>query len=122
MRQAISTGGPQIAPLSPAVVAEGKFAFVSGQVPFRDGEFVDGTIEEQTALTLENLRSVLAASGATPADVVRVNVYLADISDFQAMNRVYTEFFPDPKPARTTVGVTMAGPFRVEIDCVALIP
>jgi 2-iminobutanoate/2-iminopropanoate deaminase len=121
MRQAITTGGKVPAPLSPAVVAEGKFAFVSGQVPFRDGEFVDGTIEEQTALSLENLRGVLAAAGATPADVVRVNVYLADVADFAAMNRVYAEFFPDPKPARTTVGVTMAGPFKVEIDCVALL-
>jgi 2-iminobutanoate/2-iminopropanoate deaminase len=121
MRRAI-TSGESIAPLSAAVVAEGRFAFVSGQVPFRDGQFVDGTIEEQTALTLENLRAVLEQAGATPADVVRVNVYLADIADFQAMNGVYSGFFPDPKPARTTVGVTMAGPFKVEIDCVALLP
>jgi len=121
MRHAIPSNH-SIAPLSAAVVAEGRFVFVSGQVPFKDGEFVDGTIEEQTALTLENVRAVLAEAGATPADVVRVGVYLADISDFQGMNSVYSEFFPDPKPARTTVGVTMAGPFRVEIDCVALLP
>ncbi|MDX6592035.1 MAG: hypothetical protein QOJ13_1231 [Gaiellales bacterium] len=122
MRQAITTGGKSIAPLSAAIVAEGKFAFVSGQVPFRDGEFVDGTIEEQTALTLENLRGVLEAAGVSPADVVRVNVYLTDMADFARMNSVYAEFFPDPKPARTTVGVTMAGAFKVEIDCVALLP
>src|SRR4051812_35278096 len=62
MRQAIPSDH-SIAPLSAAVVAEGRFVFVSGQVPFKDGEFVDGTIEEQTALTLENVRAVLAEAG-----------------------------------------------------------
>jgi 2-iminobutanoate/2-iminopropanoate deaminase len=79
------------------------------------------TAGEQTQIALENLASVLAAAGASPADVVRCGVFLADISDFAEMNRVYAGFFGDPLPARTTVGTALAG-FKVEIDCVAVLP
>jgi 2-iminobutanoate/2-iminopropanoate deaminase len=105
---------------SPGVIAEGRLLFVSGQGPLRDGAPVPGTIEEQTRLTLANLQAVLAAAGATLADVVRVGVFLADIDDFAAMNAVYAEIFPEPLPARTTVGVALPG-IAVEIDCVAVL-
>ena len=64
---------------------------------------------------------MLAAAGAGPADVVRCGVFLADMADFAEMNAVYAEFFDDPLPARTTVGAGLAG-FKVEIDCVAVLP
>ena len=115
-------GGSQPAgAYSPGIIAEGHFVYVSGQGPLRDGIVVGETAGEQTQITLENLASVLAAAGATPADVVRCGVFLADMSDFAEMNSVYAEFFPDPLPARTTVGVQLAG-FKVEIDCVAVLP
>jgi 2-iminobutanoate/2-iminopropanoate deaminase len=120
VKQAVQGTTPAAA-YSPGIVAEGRFIFVSGQGPLRDGKVVEGTIEEQTRLTLENLQAVLAEAGAGLADVVRVGVFLADLADFAAMNGVYAEAFPAPLPARTTVGAALQG-IKVEIDCVALAP
>lgn len=120
-KQAIA-GTDASLPLSAAVVAEGRFVHVSGQVPERDGQIVSGTIEEETQLALENLAAVLARAGASLADVVRCGVYLADLGDFAAMNAVYARTFPDPKPARTTVGTALLAGLKVEIDCVAVLP
>ena len=106
---------------SPGIIAEGRFLYVSGQGPLRDGAVVGETAAEQTRIALENLGAVLAAAGAGPADVVRCGVFLADMADFAEMNRAYAEFFADPLPARTTVGAALAG-FKVEIDCVAVLP
>ena len=107
---------------SPGIVAEGRFVYVSGQGPLRDGAVVGETVAEQTRITLENLTAVLAEAGATLADVVRCGVFLADIGDFAAMNDVYAEHFPQPLPARTTVGAALAAGMKVEIDCVAVLP
>ncbi len=106
---------------SPGIIAEGRFLFVSGQGPLREGKAVPGTVQEETQLAIENLRAVLKNAGATLADVVRVGVFLADINDFAAMNAVYAEAFPEPLPARTTVGAILPG-IKVEIDCVAALP
>ena len=106
---------------SPGIIAEGRFLYVSGQAPLRDGVVVGETTGEQTRVTLENVAAVLAAAGAGPADVVRCGVFLANMADFAEMNGVYAEFFDDPLPARTTVGAGLAG-FKVEIDCVAVLP
>lgn len=103
---------------SPAVVAEGRFVFVSGQGPLRGGVVVPGSVAEQTLLTLENLRSVLHAAGAHLDDVVRCGVFLADIADFAEMDAVYRDFFPGALPARTTIGAALDG-ISVEIDCIA---
>jgi len=114
-------GPTGLGPYSPGIIAEGKFAFVSGQGPLRDGVYVEGTIEEETRLTLDNLLAVLAASGCTAEDVVRCGVWLTDLADFAEMNRVYAEVFPDPKPARATVRAELVVG-RIEIDCIALVP
>jgi 2-iminobutanoate/2-iminopropanoate deaminase len=108
-------------PYSPGIVAEGRFVFVSGQGPVRDGIYVPGSIAEETRLTLDNLLAVLAAAGCGPEDVVRCGVWLTDLADFEAMNSVYVEVFPDPKPARATVRAELVVG-RVEIDCVAVVP
>lgn len=105
---------------SPGIVAEGRFVYVSGQAPLRDGVVIGESVGEQTKVALENLAAVLADAGVGLSDVVRCGVFLADIADFQAMNAVYAEFFSAPLPARTTVGVALAG-FLVEIDCIAVL-
>jgi 2-iminobutanoate/2-iminopropanoate deaminase len=105
---------------SPGIVAEGRFVYVSGQGPTRDGVVSGKTTAEQTKVVLENVAAVLAQAGATMADVVRCGVFLADIADFAEMNEVYGQMFPHPLPARTTVGAALAG-IRVEIDCVAVL-
>ena len=105
---------------SPGVIAEGRFVYVSGQGPLRDGELVTGTISEQTRAVMENLGAVLAEAGASYDDVVRCGVFLADLDDFDAMNAVYANYFSEPLPARTTVGAHLPG-IKVEIDCVAVL-
>ena len=117
-----AVGGTQpVGAYSPGIVAEGRFAYVSGQGPLRDGVVSGDTIQEQTRVALGNIAAVLASAGASLADVVRCGVFLADMADFRGMNDVYAEFFPDPLPARTTVGATLPG-ILVEIDCVAVLP
>jgi 2-iminobutanoate/2-iminopropanoate deaminase len=106
---------------SPGIVAEGRFVYVSGQGPIRDGVIVGETTAEQTKIVLENVAAVLAEAGATLADVVKCGVFLADLADFDEMNAVYATMLPQPLPARTTVGAELRG-MKVEIDCVAALP
>jgi 2-iminobutanoate/2-iminopropanoate deaminase len=106
---------------SPGIIAEGRFLYVAGQSPKRNGVVVGDSAREQTLIALENLVAVLAAAGASPADVVRCGVYLHDMADFAEMDEAYATMFPHPLPARTTIGATLRG-FRVEIDCVAVLP
>ena len=100
----------------------GDFVFVAGQGPLdpATGEIVGDTIEEQTARTLENVKAILEAAGATMADVVKATVHLSDLSLFQRYNAVYTTYFPEPKPVRTTVGSQLLG-IMVEIDVIAYV-
>jgi 2-iminobutanoate/2-iminopropanoate deaminase len=100
----------------------GDFIFVSGQGPLdpETGQIVGTTVEEQTARVLENIKAILAAGGATMADVVKVSAHLSDLSLFERYNKVYATYFPDPKPARTTVGSQLLG-ILVEIDAIAYV-
>lgn len=86
------------------------------------GRLAGDDIATQTRQCLENVRAVLAASGASMSDVVRVGVFLAHKEDFEGMNAVYREFFAEPYPARTTVYVGLPGDLRVEIDALAVVP
>ena len=106
-------------PYSPAIVTDG-FVFVAGQGPVnpKTNEFELGDIRSETRRTLENVRAILRAAGSSMHEVVRVGVFLADLKDFDAMNEVYKEFFPEDQPARTTVGVQLPK-IKVEIDCIA---
>lgn len=100
----------------------GDFIFVSGQGPVdpSTGQIVGDTIEEQTARTLENVRLILEAGGASMADVVKATVHLSDLGLFHRYNTVYASYFPDPKPTRTTVGSQLLG-IMVEIDVIAYV-
>lgn len=82
-----------------------------------NGDLVLGDIEAQTRRTLGNLDIAIRAAGGTLADVVQVQVFLVDKRDFDGMNKVYTEFFKAPYPARATVVVKelLAEGLRIEI-------
>lgn len=117
---------PGIAPLVPAysvAIRSGDQVFVSGMTGIAPGtqDIVAGGIPAQTRQTLENIRTSLAAAGATMADVNECTVFLVDMADYAAMNRVYIEFFPVDPPARATLAVTaLPRPAaRVEIKCSA---
>lgn len=108
---------------SAGIIAEGRFVYVSGQGPLRNGALAGTSIEEQTRVTLGNVAAVLESAGSSLADVVRCGVFLADVRDFAAMDKVYADMFPQPLPARTTVGAAFPLPgMLVEIDCVAVLP
>jgi len=125
MKKAVLTdGAPRPAgPYSQGIRVSGELLFTAGQVPIdpATGQVHGATIEEQTARVLDNLGAVLAAAGCSFADVVRVNIYLADMADWAGMNATYERYFPDPKPARTTVGADL-GAHRIEVDLVAAVP
>ena len=108
-------------PYSDAVRAGG-LLFLAGTIGSAPGsrQLVPGGIEPETRQALENVRANLEAHGSSLDRVVKCTVFLADINDFETMNKVYREFFPNNKPARTTVGVA-ALPIgaRIEIDCIA---
>jgi len=102
----------------------GDFIFVSGQGPLnpQTGKIQGDTIEEQTRQTLENIKAILEADGASMGDVVKVSVLLTDLDNFKPMNEVYKTFFPVPFPARMTYGVGLALPnMLVEIDAIAYV-
>ena len=101
----------------------GDLVFTAGQGPLDpvSRAVVGETIEEQTELTIDNLAAVLEEAGTSLDHAVKVNVYLRDLSDFGAFNRVYERRFGDPKPVRTTVGADLLG-IMVEIDLVAVVP
>ncbi len=79
-------------------------------------------IAGQTQQTFRNLNATLAATGASLDDVIRVGVYLVDMSDFEPMNEVYEESLDEPYPARTTLFVDLPSEMKVEIDALAVIP
>lgn len=83
-------------------------------------ELAPGGTAAETSQTLENMRTILEACGATVDDIVKVSVYLSDISTFTEMNQAYLDFFSGPPPARITVGgVDLALGAAVEIECIA---
>jgi 2-iminobutanoate/2-iminopropanoate deaminase len=98
--------------------------YVSGQGPLdlKTMEIVGETIEEQTRVTLENVREILEAGGCSFDDVVKCTCYISDINDFDAFSAAYKEYFKGIRPARTTVQAVLWGGIKVEIDAVARIP
>jgi len=109
---------------TPAIRA-GDFVYVSSQGPIDPvtDKLAEGDVEFQTRLTLSNIQRILEAAGAAITDVVKCSVFLRDIADFPKMNRVYSAFFGDHKPARTTVEAKFhQAEMLVEIDCVAYKP
>jgi 2-iminobutanoate/2-iminopropanoate deaminase len=118
-REQITTDAapPPAGPYSQAIRV-GDLLFLAGQGPFdTTGAFVGGSVADQTRRTLTNLEAVAKAAGGSLARAVRVGVYLSSLEHFAEMNAVYTEFFDDPPPARTTIQSDLIR-FDVEIDAV----
>jgi 2-iminobutanoate/2-iminopropanoate deaminase len=120
MQQIRPEGGPQPGGAYVPGIRAGDFVFVSGQGPHhpQTGELVAEDVEGQVRATLANVERVLGAAGASLSDVVRVDAYLADLSDFAAYDRVFREAFAGHLPTRTTVQAGLAD-IRVEINAIA---
>ena len=114
-------GAISVGPYSHAVES-GDLIYLSGQTPIdsNTGKLAAGDIIAQTEQCFKNLFKVLKATGLTPDDVIKVNVFLTDMGNFDAMNSVYSKQFLSPYPARTTIGVA-ALPLgaQVEIEMIA---
>lgn len=121
-RKAVSAeGAVTVGPYSHAI-RTGRFLYLSGQTPLdpATGRLAEGDIKAQTAQCFRNLFAVLKAGGMTPAQVIKVNVFLTDMNDFAAMNEVYSTEFEEPFPARSTIGVAaLPRGAAVEIEMIA---
>lgn len=126
MKRAIETRSAPaaIGPYSQAV-AEGSMVFCSGQIGLdpRTGAIVPGGIEAETRRVLANILEVLAADGMGFADVAKTTIFLADLGDFDLVNRIYGEHFDPPYPARSTVqAAALPRKARIEIEVIAMRP
>jgi 2-iminobutanoate/2-iminopropanoate deaminase len=110
-----------IGPYSQAVKI-GNLIYTSGQISLTpDGNMVEDGIKSQTRQVLTNLQNILLEAGSSLNRVVKTTIFLAHMSDFEVVNAVYSEFFGDHKPARSTVAVKMLPKNAlVEIEAVAL--
>jgi len=108
MKKIISTSKAPaaIGPYSQAVEANGTL-YVSGQIPLvpATGRLVEGGIKEQTIQVFNNIEAILKEAGYSFSDVVKSTCLLSDISDFKAMNEVYSVYYPENKPARAAFAV-----------------
>ncbi|WP_297093238.1 RidA family protein [Thermococcus sp.] len=111
-----------IGPYSQGVIAEGRFLFVSGQIPINPetGELVTGDIEKQARQAIENLLAVVRAAGGSAENVVKVTVYIRDMGEYSRFNEIYEEYFSKSKPARAVVEVSnLPKGVAVEIEAIA---
>jgi reactive intermediate/imine deaminase len=102
-------------------VRVGNTLWLSGQIPLdpRTQKLVQGDVAAQIKQVFENLKAVVTAAGATFDDVVKVNVYLTDIANSGLVNKIMSEYFREPYPARGAVGVaSLAAGAHVEVECI----
>ncbi len=122
MKQIQTTKAPAaIGPYSQAIEVNG-FVYASGQLPIDPltGTFPEGGVKEQTKQSLLNVKAILEEAGLGLQNVVKTTVFLADMSDFMAMNEVYSQFFSEPFPARSAIAVkALPKGAQVEIEVVA---
>ena len=123
-RSVVHTAGAPaaIGPYSQAIVT-GNLVFASGQIALdaESGEFLGGDVQGQTRKALQNLSAVLEASGSSLARVTKTTVFLTAMSNFAAMNEIYSQFFSDQPPARSTVAVAeLPRAALVEIEAIAI--
>ena len=118
------TAPAPIGPYSQGIRVEGSLLFTAGQIPIdpKTGQVVEGDIKVQTRQALRNLQAILEAGKSSLNDVVKTTIYLKDMDEFKAMNEVYSEFFNDQPPARTTVEVArLPRDTKIEIEAIAVV-
>lgn len=122
-KQILTENAPRPGGAYSQALRAGDFVYVAGQGGLDPAtrQLVGDNIEVQTKQTLENVKAILEAAGASMADVVKSTVHLTDLTLFPRFNAVYAEYFPDPKPVRTTVGSQLLGGLLVEVDVVAYV-
>jgi reactive intermediate/imine deaminase len=120
-RSIISTpNAPQAIGTYSQAVKCGNTVYVSGQIPLDPaGQMVTGDIEIQIRRVFDNLKAIVTAAGGDFSHIAKVNVFLTDLGNFQSVNKVMSEYFREPYPARAAIGVAaLPKGAQVEIDCV----
>lgn len=112
-----------IGPYSQAIKAQGSLLFMSGQIALTaDGTLLNGSVQEQTHQVIANMKAVLAEANAQLSHIVKTTVFLKDMNDFATMNEVYSLYFNESKPARSTVEVSrLPKDVLVEIEAIAIV-
>jgi len=111
-----------IGPYSQAIRASGNFLFCSGQIPLTPaGDLVTGDVKDQAEQCLKNLQGVLTSAGLSMANIVKTTIFLSSMEHFLPVNEVYSSFFKDEPPARSTVAVAgLPRNVDVEIEAIAV--
>ncbi|WGM90675.1 MAG: Rid family detoxifying hydrolase [Candidatus Bathyarchaeum tardum] len=114
------TAPKPVGPYSQAIFSD-NLIFVSGQIPIdpKTTKIVKGAIETQTIQVLENIKLILESVHLSMGDVIKTSVFLSDFADFRSFNAVYSRYFEQNPPARTTVQVGLMPEVLVEIDAIA---
>ena len=105
-------------------VKTGNTVYLSGQIPLvpESMELVEGDMRMQISRVFENLTAVCQAAGGTLADIVKLNIYLTDLSNFPLVNEIMAEYFSEPYPARAAVGVaSLPKGANVEMDAIMVV-
>lgn len=123
MLKLVNKGARSDLPFSPGFIA-GDILHVSGQasVDREDGHIITGTFEEEVRRSIENLQAVVEAAGLTLDHVIAVRCYLGDAADVGEHNKIYADYFSDPKPVRTTIVNVLGSKLKYELDAVAYVP
>jgi 2-iminobutanoate/2-iminopropanoate deaminase len=119
----IKNGPLAVAPESQVVIAD-KFVFVAGQGPIVPGtdQVLKGTFEEQVRLVMDNIKLYLKEAGTTVDQIVKMNVFVSDMSNFSKLNPIYESYFKEKLPARTCIEAKLYSGILVEMDAIAYIP
>jgi 2-iminobutanoate/2-iminopropanoate deaminase len=114
-----------IGPYSQAIEAVGsRWLFLSGQIPLdpTTGQMNNATVADEVGQVLSNLQAVLAAAGASPANLVKTTIFLTDMADFAVVNEAYAAWLGAHRPARATIAVkALPKGARVEIEGIAVL-
>ena len=127
MRETIKTPNAPaaIGPYSQGIkIPAGKMIFTAGQISLdpATGRLIEGDIAAQTRRALDNVKAILAASGAGLENVVKTTVFMADLGEFAAMNEIYAEYFSANPPARSTIEVkALPRGAKIEIEAIAAV-
>lgn len=123
MFKLVNKGARSNLPFSPGIIA-GDYLFISGQasVDREDGHIITGTFEQEVRRSIENLQVILEAAGLSLDHVISARCYLGDADDVAEHNRIYAEYFPEPRPTRTTLVNVLGTKLKYEIDAVAYVP
>lgn len=122
MLKLVNKGAKSNRPFSPGIIA-GDFLHISGQasVSRDDGRIITDSFETEMRRSIENLEAILQAAGLTLDHVISARCYLGDGADGARHNEIYAEYFPEPRPVRTTLSGVLGSALKYEIDAIAYI-